>query len=447
MKKSMLLFIGLAALFSLLWSACDPTGPQDEPQEEPPIATATATPTPTSPPPQPGDGEEVSLENWSPWYMPPLMIQMFGPPVCSATPPEGLGFPSVLGQTARGTYASLCLYGLDLGATFRVRLTSPDNNQMAEGIFATRQDGGEWVLEQVAPEVAAAETVGSILGEGPSNRIQIPFYLPAGVSPGEWRLEVEAGGRMLEGSMVLGEERFPSISIIPIGEINLFQHTYGAAYTPEDQIWLLMSNFGPRQTQVVDVYYTPKTLEIDASLGTIRAKRVKSFEVSLDENGFYGVQNPADLAGVGTYIFQVRLGDDQGETPAISCMLPWITCYQVQTRVIRGDAPACQGTAFGGFCWYQGEESASCEAVCDPHGGVHQATLTYAGSQGSPQNCREALNQMGLPLGNFYETTQGGIGCFTILAANGNTIGYWDKQVTTAGATYPGRQRICACQE
>jgi hypothetical protein len=111
--------------------------------------------------------------------------------------------------------------------------------------------------------------------------------------------------------------------------------------------------------------------------------------------------------------------------------------------------PVCAGTEVGGSCWYFGEDSLSCESVCSSHGGYSEATRIYAGSDGTASNCQNVLASMNIPLDNFYETQQGGIGCFTIQTASGNYFGYWDTAPTTASATYvtPGRQRLCACKQ
>ncbi len=114
-----------------------------------------------------------------------------------------------------------------------------------------------------------------------------------------------------------------------------------------------------------------------------------------------------------------------------------------------GDAAAavCEGVAVAGFCWYLGGDSAPCDSVCVAHGGYDEATRMYAGSDGSSDKCREVLQALQLPIDNFFETTQGGIGCFVIQNTSGNYFGYWDKQPTTASATTPtpGRNRVCAC--
>lgn len=109
---------------------------------------------------------------------------------------------------------------------------------------------------------------------------------------------------------------------------------------------------------------------------------------------------------------------------------------------------ACGGTEAGGFCWYFGDANLSCSAVCSAHGGYDDATRTYAGSDGSPGNCKSVISALNVAQDDFFETTQGGLGCFAIQNTSGNYFGYWDEQPTTADATSvtPGRQRICACQ-
>ncbi len=108
----------------------------------------------------------------------------------------------------------------------------------------------------------------------------------------------------------------------------------------------------------------------------------------------------------------------------------------------------CSGTEMAGSCWYFGGENVSCDAVCASHGGYDDATRAYAGSSGSSGNCRSVIATLNITLDDFFETTQGGLGCFTIQTTSGNYYGYWDEQPTLADATYvtPGRRRICACQ-
>jgi hypothetical protein len=111
-------------------------------------------------------------------------------------------------------------------------------------------------------------------------------------------------------------------------------------------------------------------------------------------------------------------------------------------------ASTCSGTEVGGYCWYFGDENLSCNGVCASHGGYDDATRTYAGSDGSSNNCKSIITALNITQDDFFETTQGGLGCFAMKTTSGNYYGYWDEQPTAAEATYvtPGRQRICACQ-
>jgi hypothetical protein len=113
-----------------------------------------------------------------------------------------------------------------------------------------------------------------------------------------------------------------------------------------------------------------------------------------------------------------------------------------------GPAGGCGGIQVAGACWYFGAENASCDMVCAPNGGYNPATRGYAGSDGSPGNCQNVLKALGVPLDNFYSTTQGGLGCFALQTTSGNYYGYWDTDPTSGAATSPtaGRRRICACQ-
>ena len=124
-----------------------------------------------------------------------------------------------------------------------------------------------------------------------------------------------------------------------------------------------------------------------------------------------------------------------------------VTMSQARTVTARFIIPEsdCDGVEFGGYCWYHGAQNTSCDEVCASHGGYHEATRYFAGSDGSNQNCMDVLGALGIHEGTFYETAQGGIGCFTI---SGAPYRYRDTQTTTASATYgtPGRRRVCACQ-
>lgn len=44
------------------------------------------------------------------------------------------------------------------------------------------------------------------------------------------------------------------------------------------------------------------------------------------------------------------------------------------------DAASCAGAMVGGACWYKGALGESCVQACAAHGGVDQATITFAGA-------------------------------------------------------------------
>jgi hypothetical protein len=103
----------------------------------------------------------------------------------------------------------------------------------------------------------------------------------------------------------------------------------------------------------------------------------------------------------------------------------------------------CQGEIVGDACWYLGEDRQSCAAVCQNHNGYDQATRSYAGSDGTDDNCEAVLTALGKP-GTVDLTSQGyGTGCFW---GDGTNQSYRDDTTaTTAAATGEGMLRTCAC--
>lgn len=57
---------------------------------------------------------------------------------------------------------------------------------------------------------------------------------------------------------------------------------------------------------------------------------------------------------------------------------------------------ACAGNQVAGSCWYKGWLSTSCTSVCEPHGGVNDATINIAGSGGTNQACQDVVTSFGL---------------------------------------------------
>jgi hypothetical protein len=54
-------------------------------------------------------------------------------------------------------------------------------------------------------------------------------------------------------------------------------------------------------------------------------------------------------------------------------------------------------TPVGGYCWYLSAHYRSCEQVCASYGGYHEATRTFAGSDGTDSNCWAVLSALGAP--------------------------------------------------
>jgi len=100
-------------------------------------------------------------------------------------------------------------------------------------------------------------------------------------------------------------------------------------------------------------------------------------------------------------------------------------------EITKEPTSTCNGTEVGGFCWYFGDVNLSCNVVCALHGGYNDATRTYAGSDGSPNNCKTILTALNIIQDDFYETAQGGIGCFTIQNTSGNYSGFWRVRFVT----------------
>lgn len=62
-----------------------------------------------------------------------------------------------------------------------------------------------------------------------------------------------------------------------------------------------------------------------------------------------------------------------------------------------GCVTSCGGVMVGCYCWYLSNTYGSCTQVCASHGGYHEATRTYAGSDGTDSNCWEVLVALGAP--------------------------------------------------
>lgn len=105
-------------------------------------------------------------------------------------------------------------------------------------------------------------------------------------------------------------------------------------------------------------------------------------------------------------------------------------------------ASCCAGASVGGFCWYLGSAGQSCTSVCAARGGYNAVTRSYAGSDGTDARCKAVLAALGRTGTLVRGWTNYGIGCGY---SGSRPIRYAAPYTTTAGATAPGRQRACAC--
>jgi len=102
----------------------------------------------------------------------------------------------------------------------------------------------------------------------------------------------------------------------------------------------------------------------------------------------------------------------------------------------------------GGFIWYYGASAESCTTVCASHGGYHEATRTYAGSDGTDSNCWAVLSALGAPAdtdGFIHDSHGTYAGCFWI---NGTDVDWIrDSYTTLEERGLVDFHRACACNE
>lgn len=113
----------------------------------------------------------------------------------------------------------------------------------------------------------------------------------------------------------------------------------------------------------------------------------------------------------------------------------------------------CAGTRVGEYCWYLGAKGQSCDEVCAPHGGYHDATRFYAGSTGTNAQCTNVLNALGAPSGAAgLRTDDISAGGCCYLDFPDEDLEPPDMRVrylmaTTASARAGLMSRACACQQ
>lgn len=78
------------------------------------------------------------------------------------------------------------------------------------------------------------------------------------------------------------------------------------------------------------------------------------------------------------------------------------------------DGVHCDGATAGGHCWYLSEPGQTCDRLCLEYGGYDDATRTYAGSQGTDENCRFVLDVLNAPGSSVAPTDMGIVsaGCY-----------------------------------
>lgn len=105
-------------------------------------------------------------------------------------------------------------------------------------------------------------------------------------------------------------------------------------------------------------------------------------------------------------------------------------------------APSCGGVSVGGYCWYFGATDESCTTVCASRGGYNAATLSYAGSGGSNNNCRDVLDGLGIgTIGSSPSTNAFATGCGT----SNSLVRHRGTTATTESANGAAVRRACAC--
>lgn len=104
---------------------------------------------------------------------------------------------------------------------------------------------------------------------------------------------------------------------------------------------------------------------------------------------------------------------------------------------------SCTGMVkVGGYNWYYGEAGQSCGTVCAAHGGYNEATRTYAGSDGTFQNCLNVAAVFGERNAGTDGQPISAAGCF-VSTVDGKVH---RRSVATTSTFQAGNTlRFCAC--
>lgn len=104
------------------------------------------------------------------------------------------------------------------------------------------------------------------------------------------------------------------------------------------------------------------------------------------------------------------------------------------------------GAEVGTFCWYMGANNESCDTVCALQSLVTaDATRSYAGSDGTDENCNAVLDAFGISNAEFM---QGGAGYGGGCTYNQNIDSRirWIEPETLASAQDAVNAPACACE-
>jgi len=106
----------------------------------------------------------------------------------------------------------------------------------------------------------------------------------------------------------------------------------------------------------------------------------------------------------------------------------------------------CGGQVVGGFCWYLGALDESCDTVCINRGGYNDGTRTFAGSDGSTQNCSNFLSALITLAGAVNDSACiSGLGCTLTFVGGGKMR--CTSPATDSSSTNGQENRACACNE
>lgn len=186
--------------------------------------------------------------------------------------------------------------------------------------------------------------------------------------------------------------------------------------------------------ELVAVFILPAPLTPDVAIAvTIGQESLRAPVVAL----LPGFGHPADLAAC------LRAGG--ALTPCLQSVGIYLGAAVPLPTPTPAPAPGAPPphTTFNSVSYYLGPAGQSCDEVCSPLGGVHPATISVVGSQGSAINCVDVLSQFGTISVYDGQTAPEGIGCHMGLDDSGIRV---TNPVTTQGAKALDARRICACQ-